>query len=55
MSPRRPDFELIVRLMMETGVLDHYIAFDQYVDTRFAEGAAGMTPWRYEAGSTRAE
>jgi NitT/TauT family transport system substrate-binding protein len=55
LSPRRADFELIVRLMMETGLLDHSIAFDQYVDTRFAEGAAGMTPWRYEAGSTRAE
>jgi NitT/TauT family transport system substrate-binding protein len=55
LAPRRADFELIVRLMMETGVLDHSIAFDQYVDTRFAEGAAGMTPWRYEAGSTRAE
>ena len=55
LSPRRADFELIVRLMIETGVLDHSIAFDQYVDTRFAEGAAGMTPWRYEAGSTRAE
>ena len=55
LSPRRPDFEIIVKLMMETGVLDHYIAFDQYVDTRFAEGAAGMTPWRYEAGSTKAE
>jgi NitT/TauT family transport system substrate-binding protein len=55
LSPRRADFEVIVRLMMETGVLDQYIGFDQYVDTRFAEGAAGMTPWRYEAGSTRAE
>jgi NitT/TauT family transport system substrate-binding protein len=55
LSPRRADFELIVRLMMETGLLDHSIAFDQYVDTRFAEAAVGMTPWRYEAGSTRAE
>ena len=55
LSPRRADFEVIVKLMVETGVLDQYIAFDQYVDTRFAEGAAGMTPWRYEAGSTRAE
>ena len=41
--------------MMETGVLDHYVGFDQYVDTRFAEGALSMTPWRYEAGSTKAE
>jgi NitT/TauT family transport system substrate-binding protein len=55
LSPRRADFELIVRLMLETGVLDHSIPFNEYVDTRFAEGAARMTPWRYEAGSNRAE
>ena len=55
LSPRRRDFELIVRLMRETGVLDHDISFEEYVDTRFAEGASGMTPWRYEAGSTSAK
>jgi len=55
LSPRRADFELIVRLMVQTGVLDHPIPFEDFVDTRFAEGAAGMTPWKYEAGASRAE
>jgi NitT/TauT family transport system substrate-binding protein len=55
LSPRRKDFELIVGLMRETGVLDRDIAFEEYVDTRFAEGTAGERPWRYEAGWTKAE
>jgi NitT/TauT family transport system substrate-binding protein len=50
LSPRRKDFELIVSLMVETGVLDRAIPFDDFVDTRFAEGSAAQTPWRYEAG-----
>jgi NitT/TauT family transport system substrate-binding protein len=55
LAPRRRDFELIVSLMRETGVLDRDIAFEEYVDTRFAGGAQSMTPWRYEAGAARAE
>src|SRR6059058_4164715 len=55
LSPRRPDFDLIVRLMVETGVLDRAIPFDEFVDTRFAEGAVGMTPWKYEAGDSSAK
>jgi NitT/TauT family transport system substrate-binding protein len=55
LSPRRPDFDFIVKMMVETGVLDKPIAFDEYVDTRFAEGAQSMKPWRYEAGSQKAE
>ena len=54
LSPRRKDFELIVSLMVDTGVLDHAIPFEEYVDTRFAEGEAGQRPWRYEAGWDRA-
>ena len=54
LSPRRPDFDLIVRLMVETGVLDKPIPFEQFVDTRFADGAQSMTPWRYEAGDSSA-
>ena len=50
LTPLRKDFELIVSLMRETGVLDHYIAFNEYVDTRFAEGAKGETEWKYEPG-----
>jgi NitT/TauT family transport system substrate-binding protein len=55
LSPRRKDFELIVRLMRETGVLERDIAFEEFVDTRFAEGVRTNTPWKYEAGDTRAE
>jgi NitT/TauT family transport system substrate-binding protein len=54
LSPRKGDFEMVVALMRETGVLDHDIPFEEYVDTRFAEGAKTQTPWKYEAGSERA-
>ena len=55
LSPRRADFEFIVRMMRETGVLDRSIAFEEFVDTRFAEGADSLKPWKYEAGWTKAE
>ena len=55
LSPRRGDFELIVRLMVETGLLDRPIPFEEYVDTRFADRSMMSTPWRYEAGDLRAE
>ena len=55
LSPRKPDFDMVRDLMIETGVLDRKIAFEEYVDPRFAEGAAGKTAWKYEPGSSRAE
>ena len=55
LSPRRADFELIVRMMVETGVLEKPIPFEEFVDTRFAEGAQTMTPWKYEAGDSSAK
>jgi NitT/TauT family transport system substrate-binding protein len=55
LSPLKPDFDLIRDLMIETGVLDRRIEFEEYVDTRFAEGAHGQTAWRYEPGSSQAE
>ena len=55
LAPRKKDFDFVVQLMVETGVLDKPIDFAQYVDTRFADGAAGATAWKYEAGSNRAE
>ena len=54
LTPLRPDFELIVSLMRETGVLDRPIDFQEYVDTRFAEGARGQTEWKYEPGDATA-
>jgi NitT/TauT family transport system substrate-binding protein len=55
LEPRKPDFDLVVHLMVETGVLDKPIAFEDYVDTSFARGAHGQTAWRYEPGSAKAE
>jgi NitT/TauT family transport system substrate-binding protein len=51
LSPRKPDFDLVVDLMIETGVLEKRIEFEEYVDTRFAEGAKVQTAWKYEPGS----
>ncbi len=55
LAPREPDFDIVVNLMVETGVLDKFIAFEEYVDTTFAEGAHAQTPWRYTPGSAKAE
>jgi len=55
LSPRKADFEIVTKLMRETGVLDRDIAFDEYVDIRFAEGAADQKPWKYEAGWAKAQ
>jgi NitT/TauT family transport system substrate-binding protein len=54
LTPLRKDFELIESLMRETGVLDHPIAFEEYVDPRFAEGAMHETEWKYEPGDATA-
>jgi NitT/TauT family transport system substrate-binding protein len=54
LSPRKRDFDLMRDLMIETGVLDRKIEFEEYVDTRFAEGAKEQVAWRYEAGANEA-
>ncbi len=54
LTPYRKDFELIVSLMRETGILERPIAFEEYVDTRFAEGAMAQTEWKYEPGDATA-
>ena len=55
LTPRKPDFDMVRDLMIETGVLERKIAFEEYVDPRFAEGASGQTAWKYEPGSGKAE
>lgn len=50
LSPRKPDFDLVRDLMLETGVLNRKIAFEEYTDTRFSDAASTQTPWRYQAG-----
>ena len=55
LMPRRVDFDLVRDLMIETGVLDRKIDFDEYVDLRFAIQAGALTSWSYEPGSQAAE
>jgi NitT/TauT family transport system substrate-binding protein len=50
LAPRKPDFDLVRDLMLETGVLTRKIEFSDYADTRFSDAASSQTPWRYEAG-----
>jgi NitT/TauT family transport system substrate-binding protein len=51
LSPTKPDFDLIVELMVQAGLLERPIAFEEYVDTRFAERAVGLHGWSFEAGN----
>ena len=55
LTPLRKDFDLIVSLMVETGVLDRPIPFEDFVDPQFAEGAKHETEWKYEPGDTTAQ
>jgi len=55
LAPRKADFDLVRDLMLETGLLDRPIPFEEYVDTRFADGAAGARPWVFSAASTAAQ
>jgi hypothetical protein len=34
--------------MVESGVMEKPIAFEEYVDTRFAEGTVALTAWSFE-------
>ena len=51
LAPRKADFDMVRDLMIETGVLDKKIAFEDYTDTRFADRASIQTAWKYEAAS----
>ena len=50
LAPRKPDFDLVRDMMIETGVLNKKIAFEEYTDTRFSDRATLQTAWKYEAG-----
>ena len=55
-SRRRRRSAVSVRdLMIETGVLDKKIDFEEYTEVRFAEAKKNRTAWRYEPGDARAE
>jgi NitT/TauT family transport system substrate-binding protein len=55
LTPRKPDFDMVRDLMIENGVLDRKIEFEEYVDVRFAETAAIQTSWSFEPASDVAE
>ena len=50
LAPRKADFDMVRDLMIETGVLDRKIEFEEYVDTRFAERAQIKTAWKFSPG-----
>src|SRR6202522_2823532 len=54
LAPRKPDFDMVRDLMIETGVLNKKIEFSEYTDTRFSDQASIQTPWRYEPGTATA-
>jgi NitT/TauT family transport system substrate-binding protein len=51
LTPRKPDFDMVVDLMVESGVLAKRIEFEEYVDTTFAETAQFQTPWDFESAT----
>jgi len=54
LAPRKADFDMVRDLMIETGVLNKKISFEEYTDTRFSDGAKTETAWKYEAGMATA-
>jgi NitT/TauT family transport system substrate-binding protein len=54
LAPRKDDFDLVRDLMMETGVLERRIEFEEYTDLQFAERASIQTAWKYEPGADTA-
>jgi NitT/TauT family transport system substrate-binding protein len=55
LAPRKADFDMVRDLMIETGVLDRKIEFEEYTDTRFADRASIQSAWKYEPGSQSAQ
>jgi NitT/TauT family transport system substrate-binding protein len=54
LAPRKADFDMVRDLMIETGVLDRRLEFEDYTDTQFADRAAIQTAWKYEPGTDSA-
>jgi NitT/TauT family transport system substrate-binding protein len=55
LAPRKPDFDMVRDLMIETGVLNKKIEFEEYTDTRFSDRASILTAWKYEPGVATAK
>lgn len=50
LTPTRADFELIVDLMLEAGLIQQELTFEEIVDPRFAESAGAAGPWTFAPG-----
>jgi NitT/TauT family transport system substrate-binding protein len=50
LAPRKADFDLVRDMMIQTGVLNKKIPFEDYTDTRFSDHASIETAWKYEPG-----
>lgn len=55
LGPRKPDFDLVRDLMIETSVLDRKIEFSEYTDLRFSDKASIQAAWKYVPGTASAE
>jgi len=55
LAPRKADFDLVRDMMIETGVLNKKLEFNEYTDTRFSDKSSLETPWRYEAATGSAQ
>jgi NitT/TauT family transport system substrate-binding protein len=55
LGPRKKDFDMVRDLMLEAGVLDRSVEFDEYVDTRFAAAAEIQRAWSFEPGEDDTE
>lgn len=55
LAPRKADFDMVRDLMIETGVLEEKIEFEEYTDTQFADRASIQTAWKYEPGASSAQ
>lgn len=55
LAPRKADFDMVRDLMLERGLLDRPIEFEEYTDTRFADGAEGMVAWEFGPGAGSVE
>jgi NitT/TauT family transport system substrate-binding protein len=55
LGPRKPDFDMVRDLMIETGVLNKKIAFEDYTDTQFSDHASIETAWKYEPATAVAK
>jgi len=55
LAPRKADFDMVRDLMIETGVLDRRIEFEDYTDVQFSDRASIQTAWKYEPGTSSAQ